>query len=95
MVQSTVIAARSFPMDSTPETDLLPGLGVAGHAILAAACDYDAARFKGVAVRFTSPVFPGETLRTDLWREDGGVAFRSTVVERGQPVLGHGFATIV
>ncbi len=69
-------------------------LGVAGHAILAAACDYDASRFTGIAVRFTAPVFPGETLRTDLWKEPGGVAFRAHVLERSVQVLGHGFANV-
>ncbi len=69
-------------------------LGHAGHAILKTACGYDPARLKSMAVRFTAPVFPGETLRTEMWHEDGGVAFRATVRERDQVVLGNGFAEL-
>ena len=47
-----------------------------------------------MAVRFTSPVFPGETLRTELWHENGGVAFRSRVLERDLVVLGNGWVEL-
>ena len=69
-------------------------LGVAGHAILKSACGYDAARLQSMAVRFTAPVFPGETLRTEIWNEDGGVSFRASVVERNKVVLGNGWVTL-
>ena len=69
-------------------------LGFAGHALLASACNYDASRFKSIAVRFTAAMFPGETLRTEIWHEDGGVAFRARALERDVLVLGHGFAGI-
>jgi acyl dehydratase len=69
-------------------------LGIAGHAILQSACDYDAARLKSMAVRFTAPVFPGETLRTEMWNEDGGVSFRASVIERDKVVLGNGWVTL-
>lgn len=65
-------------------------LGHAGHAILRATCDYDPTRLKSMAVRFTAPVFPGETLRTELWREGTGLDFRSTALERDEVVLGNG-----
>jgi acyl dehydratase len=67
-------------------------LGHAGHAILAVACGYEAQRLRSVAVRFTAPVFPGETLRVDVWHETGGVAFCAHAVERDVRVLGNGFA---
>lgn len=69
-------------------------MGVAGHAILRHACEYDAVRLKSMAVRFTAPVFPGETLRTEIWQEDGGVSFRASVIERDKIVLGNGWVTI-
>ena len=69
-------------------------LGVAGHAILKTACDYDASRLKSMAVRFTAPVFPGETLRTEIWNQDGGVSFRASVLERDKVVLGNGWAAL-
>jgi len=69
-------------------------LGHAGHAVLRAACDYDASRLTSMAVRFTAPVFPGETLRTEIWREDGGLAFRSVALDRDLVVLGNGRVTL-
>jgi acyl dehydratase len=69
-------------------------LGHAGHAILRHACDYDPARFKSMAVRFTAPVFPGETLRTLIWHEEDGVSFCSSVTERDTTVLGNGWVTL-
>jgi len=69
-------------------------LAVAQHALLAACCDYDAARLKAMRVRFTAPFHPGETLRTRLWHEDGRVLFEASSVERGVTVLGHGVAVV-
>lgn len=65
----------------------LCSLGAASHALLATFCGYDAARFRGLDARFTSVVFPGETLRTEMWR-DG--SFRTRVVERDVIVIGNG-----
>ncbi len=35
-------------------------------------CGYDPARLTAMAGRFSAPVYPGETIRTEIWR-DGGV----------------------
>jgi acyl dehydratase len=69
-------------------------LGVAGHAILKTACDYDVSRFKSMDLRFSAPVYPGETIRTEMWRDDGIVSFRSKVVERDIVVLNNGRAEV-
>jgi acyl dehydratase len=34
----------------------------------------DATKVNAIAARFTSPVFPGETLTTSIWRTDSGRA---------------------
>jgi len=68
--------------------------GVAGRALLSALCDGDPARLQRMDVRFTSPVFPGETIRTEIWREGGRIAFRARVVERDLVVLDNGLAEI-
>ena len=39
----------------------------------------------GVSVRFSSPVYPGETIRTEMYRDGKRVLFRSRVVERDSP----------
>jgi acyl dehydratase len=69
--------------------------GVAGHAILKTCCGYDASRFKSMEGRFSSPVYPGETIRTEMWIDGKVVTFRATVPARGVTVLNNGRAEIV
>jgi acyl dehydratase len=45
-------------------------------------------------VRFSAPVLPGETIRTEMWPEDGRVSFRARVVERDVAVLNNGLAIV-
>jgi acyl dehydratase len=62
--------------------------GIANRAILSAYCDNDVARFKGMFVRFSKPVMPGETIRIEFFEEGGGnLRFRAIAVERGDVVL--------
>lgn len=67
---------------------------VAGHAILKTLCGYDPARFVAMEGRFSSPVYPGETIRTEMWRDGNVVSFRATVPARGVTVLSNGRAEI-
>jgi len=69
---------------------LLHGLctfGVAGHAILKTMCDYDETKLASLDARFSAPVYPGESLRTEIWRDDDGIRFRSSVSARASVVL--------
>ncbi|MFO1190408.1 MAG: MaoC/PaaZ C-terminal domain-containing protein [Alphaproteobacteria bacterium] len=68
--------------------------GICGHAVLKAFCDYDPARLKSFALRFTSPVMPGETIRTEMWKDGNVVSFRATVVERNVVAVNNGRAEI-
>jgi len=68
--------------------------GVAGHAILRSCCDYDAARLKSLSVRFSAPVYPGETIRTEMWHSGDIVRFRARALERDIVVLSHGAAEL-
>ena len=68
--------------------------GVAGHAILKTLCDYDPARFISMEGRFSSPVYPGETIRTEMWTDGNVVSFRATVPARGVTVLNNGRAEV-
>jgi acyl dehydratase len=78
------------------ERPILHGLctyGVAGHALIRSLCDNDASRLRELNVRFSAPVYPGETIRTEMWKEGEGVAgFRCRVVERNLVVLDNGLA---
>ncbi len=52
--------------------------GFAGRALVADLGAGDASRITGINARFTSPVFPGETLTTSIWRtETGKAVFRT------------------
>ena len=76
---------------------ILHGLGtygVAAHAILRTVAKYDTARFKSMEARFVKPVFPGDTIRTEMWIKGEDVSFRCRVVERNEIVLGNGLARI-
>lgn len=79
------------------ERPILHGLctfGVAGHALLKVCCDYDVARFRSIKGRFSSPVYPGETICTDIWTVAKGVVFQCRSVDRDVVVIDNGFAEI-
>ena len=69
-------------------------MGVACHAILCTLLDSDPTTVRGMRVRFTAPVYPGETLRTEMWREPRGIAFRTTIPARNVTVLDRGVLTL-
>jgi acyl dehydratase len=70
--------------------------GIAGHAILRACCAYDARALRALDVRLAAPVFPGETIRTEIWWQPGDevASFRSKALERDRVVLNNGRAEI-
>jgi len=67
---------------------------VAGHALLKVCCGYDPTRLKAMDGRFSSPVFPGETIRTEIWMDGPIASFRSSVPGRGVTVINNGRAEI-
>jgi len=89
-IDPAVAGAAGFPRP------LLHGLatyGIAGRAILSCLCENVPERLRRLDVRFSSPVFPGETIRTQIWRErEGRAAFRASVLERNCVVLDNGYA---
>ena len=86
-----VAKAAGFPR---PILHGLASFGVAGHAIIKTCCDYDPTRLKSIGLRFSGPVFPGETLRTEMWKQGSRIQFRARSVERDVIVLSHGVAEI-
>lgn len=67
--------------------------GVAGWAVTTLLCDGDAARLRRFDLRFTAPVYPGETLRTEVWKQGpGAAAFRVRVPARDVIALNNGRA---
>lgn len=86
-----VAEAAGFPR---PILHGLATFGVAGFAILAGTAGSDPAALREIGCRFSAPVFPGETIRTDMWIDDATVAFRCTAIERDKVVLDRGRAVI-
>jgi len=84
----TFAARAGFPR---PILHGLCTLGVTCHALLAALAGYDPERLKALDLRFSAPVFPGETIRTEIWRSG---AFQARVVERDVLVVTNGRAMI-
>jgi len=78
---------------------ILQGLcayGVVCQSLIRGLCDFDASRLRAMGARFTKPVYPGETLRTEWWTgPEGQVQFRCWSVERALLVLDRGVATIL
>jgi acyl dehydratase len=69
--------------------------GVTCRAILQAFTDFDPAPIRSHQARFSAPVFPGETVTVDLWRDGDVVSFearvkdrQATVIKNGKSVLG-------
>lgn len=77
------------------EAPILHGLcayGVCGFSVLRKAFDYDTVRMKSLDLRFSSPIFPGETLQVEGWEVDGGVSFQARVKDRNKLAISNGFA---
>ncbi|MCY4428743.1 MAG: MaoC/PaaZ C-terminal domain-containing protein [Halieaceae bacterium] len=68
--------------------------GIACHAVLKTMLDYDQSRITGFDVRFSAPVFPGETQVVDLWQDGKVISFRSRIKERGIVSINNGKCTI-
>jgi acyl dehydratase len=90
-VDPKVATAGGFPR---PILHGLCTFGVVGRALLEGACDFNPARLRKMRARFTSPTYPGETIRTDIWADGETVSFRATAIERDAIVLNNGCATV-
>lgn len=83
--------AAGFPR---PILHGLATFGVAGHALLKTLCGYDPARLIAMEGRFSAPVFPGETIRTEMWRDGSIVSYRARVAGRDVIAITNGRAEI-
>jgi acyl dehydratase len=68
--------------------------GMAAASLVKTVCQHQAQRLTHIEARFTAPVFPGETLLTEVWLDTGVASFRTRVVERDVVALDHGKALI-
>ena len=72
----------------------LCSFAIAARSVMASVCEGDGSRIASFGARFTAPVFPGETIATDIWIESPDVSFRSRVAERDVVVIDGGHCTL-
>jgi acyl dehydratase len=68
--------------------------GFVGHALLKSLLDYDPSRLVELDGRFSSPVYPGDRIETDLWVDGEIVSLRVRVPDREVVVFDNGRARI-
>ena len=90
------------PLHSDPEIAAVAGFkkpilhglchyGMAGRALIKAVCADEPSRLLRLDTRFTSPVYPGEALRVDVWNiAAGDASFRVVASERNAIVQDFG-----
>jgi len=99
------LSADMNPLHADPEVagkagfkqPILHGLctyGMAARAIVQAWAGGDANRLVQLDVRFSSPVYPGETLAFDMWQEGDEIRYTARSVERNIQTLNCGVAKV-
>lgn len=68
--------------------------GTTCRAIITNVLNYDAAKITGYDVRFSAPVFPGETVLVDVWKDGNVVSFRARLKEREIVAINNGKCTL-
>ncbi len=68
--------------------------GLTCRAVLQTYADYDASAFRRHAVRFSAPVYPGETVTVDLWKDGDTVSFEAKVKARNVTVIKNGMTVL-
>jgi acyl dehydratase len=89
-VDPAIAAVAGFPR---PIFHGLGTYGIAGWAVVSTLCDGVASRLRRLDARFSMPVFPGESLSVEIWREaPGRASLQVRVGERDHVVLKNGYA---
>lgn len=83
--------AAGFPR---PILHGMASFGIAAHAILLTMAGYRPEALASIEARFARPVFPGETVRTEMWRDGSEVSFRCRTVERGEVAIDNGLVIL-
>ena len=89
------------PLHSDPDSarrsgfprPILHGLctyGITCRAVLQAITGYDPDQILSHQARFSAPVFPGDTITVDLWKDGGVISFEARVKARDATVIRNG-----
>ena len=93
------------PLHSDPESakrsgfprPILHGLctyGITCRAVLQEVLDYDAEQILSHQVRFSAPVFPGDLISIDLWKDGKDISFEARVKARDATVIRNGLTRL-
>lgn len=86
-IEPAVAAAAGYKQ---PILHGLATYGISGHAILRTVAGYDPERIVSIDARFTAPVYPGETFRTEMWRDNNVISFQTRAIERDVVAISNG-----
>lgn len=93
------------PLHIDPETAAVAGFpkpilhglctfGIATRTIVRACCDNRPERLRRIGGRFSAPIYPGETVRTEIWIDDETIHFACVAEEREALILSAGTASV-